>query len=362
MFFRTCLWVAGLLWSCAPSAAWPGLRPDRVRAIEHVIEAERLRLKIPGLTVSIGEDLRLAWTKGFGVADLENQVPASPATMYRIGSISKPITAVAILQLAERGKLDLDAPIQKYVPLFPQKPWPITARELLGHLGGIRHYRTIDEMNSTRHYTNLTDPLRAFANEPLLFPPGTRYSYSTYGYNLLGVALEAASHTRFLDYLKENVFAPAGMARIRQDDVFAIVPHRSHGYVRRIDGTLQNCALADTSNKIPGGGFISTADDLVRFVIALDRGALVSRETRLRMFTPQRTSDGKAVPYGLGWSIFEHGSRRWVGHAGAQQGVSTYLLAAPEEGLVVAVMANLEEVNLQGLATRIADLVVEPGN
>lgn len=354
MFSRVCLWAAGLLVLCAPA------RTGETRTIERVIEAERLRLKIPGLSVAIGEDLRVAWSKGFGLADVENHVAASPATVYRIGSISKPFTAVGIMQLSERGKLDLDAPIQKYVPAFPEKPWPVTARELLGHLGGIRHYRTIDELNNTRHYTNLSEPLRAFAGEPLLFPPGTRYSYSTYGYTLLGAALEAASEMRFMDYLRANIFGPAGMEDTRQDDVFAIVPNRSHGYVLRIDGVLRNCALADTSNKVPGGGLLSTADDLVRFVIALERGVLVSGETRARMFTPQRTLDGKAVPYGLGWSILEHGSQRWVGHAGAQQGISAYLLADPDNGVTVAVLANLEGVELRPLAVRIAEIVTQP--
>jgi len=357
---RACM--AGVL-ACLPALTAgrsPGLSRAQIQAIERVIAAEMARQKVPGVTVAVGADSRLVWSKGFGRADLENAAPATTATVYRIGSIAKPITAVAVMQLAERARLDLDAPIQKYVPSFPRKPWPITARELLAHMSGIRHYRTADEMNSTRHYVDLLAPLEVFADEPLLFEPGTHYSYTTYGYCLLGAAVEAASGMRFLEYLRRNIFEPAHMQQIRQDDVFEVVPNRAHGYRRGPNGTIQNCAPADTSNKIPGGGLVSTAEDLVRFVAALQHDALLRRETRAQMFTPQHTRDGKPVPYGLGWALAERGGgNRWVTHAGSQPGVSTYLLAAPEEGASVAVLANLEGVRLHPLSARIPSIVLE---
>ncbi len=179
---------------------------------------------------------------------------------------------------------------------------------------------------------------------------------------MLGAAVEGASGGRFLDYLQKHVFEPARMEHIRLDDVYAVVPHRAHGYARTIDGAIRNCALADTSNKIPGGGFIATAEDLVRFVVALDSGKLVSAETRAKMYTPQKTRDGKPVPYGIGWSVLDSAGQRWVCHAGAQPGASAFLLASPDGNVIVSVLANLEGVELGPLALRIALLVVQGDN
>jgi CubicO group peptidase (beta-lactamase class C family) len=355
------VWIAAL--AACPAVfdadTYSGLGPAKAREIRRAVISEMSRLKIPGLTVAIGEDLRLAWVEGFGSADLESGVSATPATVYRIASISKPITAVAAMQLAEKGKLDLDAPIQRYVPTFPQKPWPVTARELLSHLSGIRHYNSLREVDSTRHYTDLLAPLKVFAGEPLVFEPGTHFLYSTYGYSLLGAAVEAASGMRFGDCLRENIFTPAHMDHTCIDDVYSVIAHRARGYRRTLDGGIENCALADDSNKVPGGGFVSTAGDLVRFAAALERGQLASKQTLALMFTPARTTGGRTVPYGLGWMILDRAGRRWVGHSGAQPGVSAYLLASPSDGFSVAVLANLEGVDLLALSARIADITLQ---
>lgn len=351
------LWLAPAL-LLTPLAA-QNLSRDQIRAIEKVISAEMDKQQVPGLSLAVGRNLRLVWSAGFGLADLENSVPARASTVYRLGSISKPITAVAVMQLAERGKLDLDAPIQTCVPAFPEKPWPLTARQLLAHSSGIRHYRGQDEVNSTRRYPDLTEPLRIFAADPLLFEPGARFSYSTYGYNLLGAAVEGASGMKFVDYIREHIFRPAGMDRARPDSVHDIIPHRARGYRKTPAGALQNCDLADTSNKIPGGGMVSTPDDLVKFAVAFNKGLLVKPETRELMCAPQVTRDAKTSPYGLGWRIVESQGLKWVSHGGAQQGISTLLLTLPSQGFAVALMANLERVVLEPLATRIAEIVLQ---
>lgn len=327
------------------------------QAIERIIRVEMERQKIPGLSVAVVTDHRLRWAKGFGMADVENSVPATEATVYRLGSISKTITAVAAAQLAERGRLDLDAPIQKYCPAFPEKPWPITTRHLLGHLSGIRHYRNEEEVTSTRHYTNLRETLDIFKNDPLLFEPGTRFSYTTYGYNVIGCVIEGASGMSFMDYVRENIFKPAGMDRARDDNAFDIIPHRAQGYRRTSTGQLRNSPLADTSNKIPGGGLCSTVIDLARFAIAVQTGRLVRQQTLQEMWTRQRTRDGQQTSYGLGWSLSEHNGRKEVFHTGGQPRVSTVLYMQPERGLAVVVMSNLERAALLPLARQIADLL-----
>ncbi len=344
----------------APAAAQlPGLRPDRLDQIRKVVEAEMAALRIPGVSVAVADDYRLVWEEGFGIADLEHSVPAKAGTVYRIASISKPITAVAAMQLSERGLLDLDAPIQKYVPSFPEKEWKVTARQLLSHTAGIRHYSNAAEINSTRHYTDMLEPLRVFRDDPLLFQPGTRFSYSTYGYSLLGAAVESAAGKPFFEYVKENVLAPAKMANTRQDDVYEIVPDRARGYRLGRGGRVLNCDLADTSNKVPGGGMLSTVEDLVRFAIAFQRGVLLKPETVERMTTPPRLADGSISPYALGWNVVERGGRKWVLHSGGQQGTSTLLVTVPSQGVAVAAMANLEQANISRLVARVTEIVLQ---
>jgi serine beta-lactamase-like protein LACTB len=344
--------------SSAALAARPAaLKPATIEAIEQAIATEMTRQGMPAISVAIADGGRLQWQQGFGMTDIENSVPATALSAYRLASISKPITAVAVMQLVERGRIKLDSPIQKYVPSFPEKQWPITPRLLLGHLSGIRHYKP-GEISSTRHYTNLTEPLKIFEEDPLLFEPGTQYHYSTYGYVLLGAAVEGASGMKFMNYLRENIFGPARMTHIEQDDVFDIVPHRVRGYRRGPSGRIENCGLADTSNKVPGGGMISTPADLVNFAIALDSGVLVSKRTLAEMFASQKTRDGKPTNYGLGWSITSRDGRKWVSHTGSQQGTATLLLTLPSEHFAVALMSNLEGARLRELGYRIAETVL----
>ena len=347
-----------LLLAALPLVA-QGLPPARQQEIEKLITQEMTRQSIPAVSVAVAAGGEVLWTAGYGMADVENFVPARASTVYRTGSVAKPMTAVAVMQLVEAGKIDLDAPIHRYLPTFPHKPWPITIRQLLGHLGGIRHYSSVEEMNSTRHYRDLDSALRIFQDDPLLAEPGTRYTYSTFGYVLLGAAVEHASGMRYVDYLRQRIFQPAGMERTRQDHLYAIIPNRARGYAMNSNGQLQNCSLADTSNKIPGGGLVSTAEDLVRFALALRKGSLVKSSTVEQMFQPQRLKDGRVSNYGLGWFILSNEGRRIVGHTGGQQGVSTMLGMMPREGIAVALMCNLEKGELQDLSLRIARLLID---
>jgi serine beta-lactamase-like protein LACTB, mitochondrial len=343
----------------SPSPSPAALAPAAVKAIEAAISSTMSAERIPGLSVAVVTRSELRFAAGFGQADIENAVPATAETVYRLASVSKPITAVAALQLAEQGKLDLDAPVQKYVPSFPQKPWPVTTRALLGHLSGIRHYAD-GEFESTHHYNTLADALPIFQDDPLAQEPGAKYLYSTYGYTLAGVVIEAAAGTTFADYVKKSIFDPAGMATARVDDVFEIIPHRSHGYQKGPGGTLQNAGLADTSYKIPGGGLCATAPDLVRFAVAVWDGTLLKPQTRREMFTSLKTRDGKRTGYGLGWAVgIGRQGRKEVFHRGDQQRVTTLLYTQPERGLAIALFANLEGIGspIFALARHIADIV-----
>ncbi|HET9532194.1 MAG TPA: serine hydrolase domain-containing protein [Blastocatellia bacterium] len=335
--------------------------PDKIKKIETAISAEMSRHQIPGLSVAVVTGNELRWSSGYGMADLENFVPAKATTVYRLGSISKPVTAAAVMQLVERGKLDLDAPVQKNCPSFPEKQWPVTTRQLLSHLGGVRHYGSEAEFASTRRYTKLADTLDIFKNDPLLHEPGTKYSYTTYGFNLLGCVVEGASGQSFMDYLGENVFKPAGLVTMRDDDVHAIIPNRAQGYQKTRTGELRNSGLADTSIKIPGGGLVSTAEDLARFAIAMQTGRLVKKETLDQMWTRQKTRAGEEIGYGLGWGVDRRDGVKEVHHGGAQQRVTTFLYLMPEKGAAVAIMTNLEGVGgaLRSLCRQIADIAIQ---
>ncbi|MFL6331857.1 MAG: serine hydrolase domain-containing protein [Pyrinomonadaceae bacterium] len=347
--------------AAAQQAAQPAtaLPAEKVKQIEALVGAEMAKQKIPGLTVAVVSGRRVRWTSGFGSQDIENNVPARAATVYRLGSISKPITAVAVMQLYERGRIDLDAPVQKYCPAFPEKQWPVTTRQLLGHLSGVRHYKSDEEFNSTRFYASIVEGLAVFKDDPLLFEPGTKYSYTTHGYSVLGCVVEGASGQKFADFVSENLFKPAAMEHMRVDSVADIIPNRAQGYRLTDKGVLTNSPLADNSYKMPGGGFVSTAEDLARFAVALQTDRLLKHETLELMFTPQKLKDGKETSYGLGWSVARRPTgARAIGHSGAQQRVSTFLHMQPDQGLAVVIMANLEGSRLGDLAQRIGDIVL----
>jgi CubicO group peptidase (beta-lactamase class C family) len=338
----------------------PPLAAEKVKQIEALINAEMARQKIPGLSVALVVGGQLRWSNGYGLADVENNVPAKASTVYRLASVSKPITATALMQLVERGRIDLDAPVQKYCPAFPPKQWTVTTRQVLGHLSGIRHYKSDEEFNSTRHYESITEALSMFKDDPLLHEPGAKYTYTTFGYSVLGCEVEGASGRKFADYVRENVFAPAGMDRIRVDSVAELIPNRAQGYRRTEKGELLNSPLADNSYKVPGGGFVSTVEDLARFAVAVQSGKLLRRETLEQMFTRQKTSDGKKTNYGLGWGVnTRQGGQRIIGHSGAQQRVSTSLHMQPDQGLAVVLMADIEDVRLGDLAIQIGDILLK---
>jgi serine beta-lactamase-like protein LACTB, mitochondrial len=224
--------------SCA--VAQTGKLSDEDRSkIETAVSRFMEGSKAPGISAAVVQNGEFVWSRGFGMADLENSVPATSQTLYRIGSISKSITATAAMVLWERGKLDLDSPVQKYCPQFPQKRWPITTRELLGHLGGIRCYNVPEtpyyesesdpEVGNVHHFDNgIEGGLKFFANDPLLAQPGTHFNYSTQGYTLAGCAIEGASGKKYTKAVRENVLVPAGMLQTLPDDRF--VP----GFIQKI--------------------------------------------------------------------------------------------------------------------------------
>jgi serine beta-lactamase-like protein LACTB len=345
------------------SAQQKSLSAEKRTQIQMAVSTFMSGNSAPGIGAAVVLDGEPVWSAGFGMADLEDSAPVTSSTLFRLGSISKPITATAILQLWERGKLDLDAPVQKYCPSFPQKEWPITSRELLGHLGGIRHYNPdgkgdIPE-DSARHFSTMEESLQIFAADPLVAKPGSKFNYSTYGYTLLGCVLEGAAAVKYVDYVHENVFKPAEMAQTQADDFFAVIPHRTRWYHKDKSAIVRNAGVLDSSYKVPGGGLISSADDLARFETALLADRLVRRSTRDLMWTSLKTADGKSTGYALGWGISDRMGVHVVAHTGGQQGTSTALALVPERHAGVVVLANMDGVDANSLAEEILRIVLD---
>jgi len=313
----------------------------------------------PGMAVSVGVRGELVWSEGFGYADLEQRVPVWPAvTRFRIGSVSKPFTALAVAQLYEQGKLDLDAPVQQYVLSFPQKRGTVTTRMLAGHLAGVRHYANAEEFLSQTRYDTVLDGLEIFADDTLLHQPGSAYSYSSYGWNLISAVVEGASQQDFLGYMDQHVFGPLGMEHTVADLVDSIVVNRTR-YYALVDGRIVNAPPVDNSNKWAGGGFLSTSEDLVRFGFGHLDPTVVSEETVQLLWTKQVTTAGDSIPYGIGWQVRRDDTgHQWVGHSGGSVGGSTMLLSYSDAEVVVATIANMGGARCPDLAPQLANLFV----
>src|SRR4051794_37515682 len=260
------------------------LAPEKRTQIEAAVARFMATTHVPGLSVAVVENSEMEWASGFGFADLENNVPVSEHTLFRLASISKSLTATAAMELVERGKLDLDAPVQKYCPAFPEKSAPITTRQVIGHLAGLRHYKSDSqddpEIGNTRHFDN---PIQAgldfFKNDPLVAEPGSHFHYSTQGYTIVACVMEGAAGAKYTEFMRENVILPAGMENTRTDDRFAIIPYRTRFYQKTKNGGVENADFLDSTYKVPGGGWLSSAQDMGHFEAAILNGKLIKRST-----------------------------------------------------------------------------------
>src|SRR5215467_6458360 len=240
--------------AAAPAGAVHGIDYAKAKEQARAVAKEWLARGIPGLTLAVAVDGKIVYAEGFGYADLEQRVPVWPTTKFRIASDSKPLTAAGLMLLVEQGRIDLDAPVEKYVPSFPDKGAKITARLLAGHLAGIRHYRD-DEFQIARHYDSVLEGLEIFAADPLVSPPGKEFHYSSYGFNLLSAVMESAAGENFLAYMRSHVFVPLGLRHTVADQTAEIIEQRARPYRKTDDGVLRNAPYVDNSYKWAGGGF-----------------------------------------------------------------------------------------------------------
>jgi CubicO group peptidase (beta-lactamase class C family) len=328
-----------------------------IRAFEEFARDSMPRDRVPGMTVgfALGD---YTWAEGFGYADLENRTPAKPESAYRLASITKSMTGEAIVQLAERGKLDLDAEIQKYVPDYPAQKWPVTVRNLLTHTGGGQTGSGL----GPEHVTT-KEVVARISKYPIQYEPGVRFDYQTAGYNLLGAAIENVSGKSFDAYLRENLLLPAGMKDTRLDDVRALVPNRVRGYDIE-GGELLNSPLIDLSSRFGGGGLTGTVPDLLRWPTAAFAGKIVSPKWVDEMLRPFTSKSGRFTGlgdgdtfYALGWMVQPVNGSFAAFAAGSQKGTETLLYHFPEKRLTIAVATNRQFAPTGKYARRLYELL-----
>jgi CubicO group peptidase (beta-lactamase class C family) len=335
--------------STLAEAQTPAQYAHAIELARTLIEAVMEESGTPGMSVAVGIDGRIVWSEGFGYADVEQRIPVWEETKFRIGSVSKPVTAAAVGLLVQQGKLDLDAPVQRYVPSFPEKRWPITTRLVAGHLAGVRHYAG-DEFLSARRYSTVLEGLEIFQNDTLLFQPGTRYSYSSYGWNLVSAVVEGAAGEEFLSYMQTNVFDPLGLTHTTPDHTDSIIPHRTRFYERAEDGAVLNAPYVDNSYKWAGGGFLSTPEDLLRFGFAHLGSEFLAPHTIAELWTPQTLANGRSTGYGIGWgATVEDGQVTRASHGGGSVGGTTAFMLYPQERAGIAIVGNMSQAPTGGL-------------
>jgi serine beta-lactamase-like protein LACTB, mitochondrial len=327
------------------------LAPEKAAAVDAAVQAEMQKEQIVGMAIGIIENGHIDYLKGYGLADREKNVPVTTETMFRWASCSKSLAAIAALQLAEKGQLDLESDVRKYVPEFPDKGVKITAHHLLEHQSGIVHYTNGKVIQTKVAYKTphpFTDPVVAldkFKESPLLFKPGEKYSYSSYGYLLLSAVVERAGKQKFADQVRDRIARPLGLTTLQPDFHWVNISNRAAGY-RLDNGQVLLSTDTDQSWKWGGGAYISTIGDFAGFAEGLLNSKLVSKETETKMWTPQPTSDGKPTEYGLGFeAVMKNGVLEKVFHEGKQEKTRTRFVIYPEKNNAVVVMTNGEWVN-----------------
>ena len=324
---------------------------------ENFVRVQMERDRIPGLTIGFIKDDQ-TWVKAFGYADVENKTPATENSAYRIASTTKTMTGIAIVQLAERGKINLDAEIQTYLPEYPKQTWPVTVRQLLTHLGGGQGPSGLGP-----EQVSMKELVARISATPIVVEPGTRFIYGTADYNLLAAAIENITGGSFEKYLRENLWLPAGMKDTRIDDVRGLVPNRVRGY-DLADGELKNAPFINVSSRIGGGGATSTVPDLLRWARAIIDGKLISSKSYTEMLTPVTTRAGRWAGIGdgdhyytLGWNIEPVNGNFVINHHGSQKGTAAAFFVFPGRRMAFTALANLEFADLGKYMRRLFETV-----
>jgi serine beta-lactamase-like protein LACTB len=383
LFMAVCLVIAGVmgLWVYMSATARPlhpnpqdvpsatGAAPlqrwgNAVEQGRQIVRTALVEQNLPGLSVAVGAGEDIVWAEGFGWADLEQRVPVKPETRFRIGTASTALTSAAVGLLIEKGRLDLDEEIQTYVPELPGKEWPITLRHVMGHVGGLWSDGGDESPLFSEHCEQAADGLRFFADRPLLFEPGSEYRYSNYGWIAVSAAVETAANQPFLTFMREQIFEPLGMDATSTESATEEIPNRATLYFPRFAADprygLHLMRPLDLSCYAGSMAFLSTASDLVRFGLGMNRGTLLQPATVQLLQTPQRLTTGQETGYGLGWDLATVTLAGRQTQAAVRDGNSlggrvVSLMTFRERGIAVAVVSNISYADTSTVALKIAE-------
>jgi CubicO group peptidase (beta-lactamase class C family) len=344
-----------------PAAEWA----TAVEQAKQIARADLLEQNLPGLSVAVGVNGRLVWAEGLGWASLEHRHAVTPATRFRLAGTSMALTSAAVGLLIEKDQLTLDEEIQKYVPEFPKKQWPVTLRQVMGHLAGIRNDAG-DEAPIGMRCARTIDGLKLdnFAARDLRFEPGTEYRYSTYGWVLVSAAVEAAAGEPFFAFMRSRIFEPLGMPDTIPDNWTEPIPNRATFYFPRFAADTrygpQSVREGDHSCWAGAAAYLSTPSDLVRFGMAMNSGTLLRPDTVRMLQTPQALRSDELTMSGLGWRIettaLGGSQTRLAGQQDERSiGGSSSLITYPDRGIAVAVMTNTTFADTWGLAKKLAE-------
>ncbi len=346
-------------------------------AIVDYLEQVRHQTGAPGITAAVALDGEIVFSGGVGAAELDNQTPADGATVWNVGSVSKVLAAIAVMQLVERGTVGLGDDIRTYVPSFSDKGTPITLRQILTHTSGIRHYRDGEfgphRLRSMRFFDDFDEAIQHFTDDPLLFAPGELWSYSSHAFNLLQGVVEQASGIGFEAYMRAYVWQPAGMLSSSFDVPSRVVHRRGRGYSRTDDGTIVNSRYEDVSYKYAGGGMLSTVEDLVRMGVAINDGTLLGPEAVAEMHAPhvdpvmqfRADTEPRELPFkqALGWDLpTDVPGRAYISKTGTVRGTRSVVINYPDHGLVIALQANIAPFPVLQTGQAIAQMFLPPAH
>jgi len=320
---------------------------------------------------------KLVWAGTVGLAKVELEQAANVKTQYRVGSVSKPITAVALMRMVEEGMIELDVPIHNYLPDYPRYSTQMTARQLASHMAGVRHYRydflkfpPTDGLSNVL-YSDVNEALSQFKDDELLFKPGQGFSYSTHGYTLLSAVMQAAGGKPFEDLVAELVTIPLGLSQTQAEHSLESTTELAGFYTS--DGGLYGITpQQNLSNKVAGGGLVSTPTDLVKLGSALMNGKFLEQSTYEEMVAVQPMFDGSKSPqsYTLGWRHYEtshiidkDNKVDVIHHGGVASGANAFMMMVPDHDISIAILTNgkgeKSRGEIQMLAYKLAGMVVK---
>ena len=322
--------------------------------VDDYVRAQMEKQHLPGVSIVVIKDQKIIKAEGYGLANVELNVPAKPDTVYKIGSVSKQFIATGIMLLVQDGKVSLDDTISKFLEGTPETCAPITVRHLLTHTSGlVREAPGFDPLK----IQNDADVIKTAYSLPLRFTPGQKYEYCNVGYFTLAEIISKVSGKPWGDFLNERVFAPLEMHATRTTNMTELVPNRANGYVWR-NGKLQNASIYFALR--PSGAFLSTVLDLAKWDAALETGKLLKQSTLDQMWTPVKLNDGTTHPYGFGWELEPVGSHKKVNHGGSLPGFRAQLARFVDDKLTVAVLTNGDNANAAAIAIDVANFYI-PG-